>query len=51
MKIFLICSKKFYGLIPPIKEELENMGAYNHTTKLLWSSRNRSAIKRYRKSC
>lgn len=26
MKIFLICSKKFYGLIPPIKEELENMG-------------------------
>lgn len=26
MKIFLICSKAFYGKIPPIKEALERMG-------------------------
>jgi hypothetical protein len=26
MKIFIICSKKFYGQIPPIKEALENSG-------------------------
>ena len=26
MKILLICSKKFYQEIPPIKEELEKMG-------------------------
>ena len=26
MKIFIICSKKFYGQIPSIKEELEKNG-------------------------
>lgn len=26
MKIFIICSKSFYGRIPPIKEELESQG-------------------------
>ena len=26
MKIFIICSKKFYGQIPPIKDELEKAG-------------------------
>lgn len=26
MKIFIICSKNFYNLIPPIKEELESFG-------------------------
>lgn len=26
MKIFIICSKNFYGMIPPIKESLENRG-------------------------
>ncbi len=31
MKIFVICSKKFYDRIPPIKEKLELMG---HTVML-----------------
>lgn len=31
MKIFIICSKAFYGLIPPIKEKLE---ASNHIVYL-----------------
>ena len=26
MKIFIICSKKFYGKIPPIKKNLESLG-------------------------
>ena len=26
VKIFIICSKAFYGKIPPIKDELEKMG-------------------------
>jgi len=26
MKIFIICSKKFYSLIPSIQKELENLG-------------------------
>ena len=26
MKIFIICSKAFYDKIPPVREELENMG-------------------------
>jgi hypothetical protein len=45
MKIFLICSKRFYDKIPPIKEELERQG---HSITLPNTFDDQGAEERYR---